>query len=373
MGNDAADAIVTCVAKNADGDIVEVLVGEGDGAEWQSADEAIQAIDGGATYRVLNDSGPEVHVVDDPDGKYLRSDPDDTSGNNLDNLNETNCRCGPDVTEWFIEELQRHYEAVEEQFEEVFEGPLPDPAGSAVVGNMVHLLVEMLNYAIYLRYKDMTFSEGDCPSAVSHCDETVTLGGRCVHRSELGNIMFGYVFHTFFRPLGFTFVVEGGVMAEDWADEGIDTEEDAAGVTLGANLAEQTGFSNPGTPSSAEFRERLRADHGFDTAAVSEELDGWFLDSVPYSIRDKQALVDGVTDPLSVASRKGCHPCETPTAKDPTEPKKFFDPSTEDGVMPPGPALSDVASRKLQNYYDGIRDYLGGYYDAFVDYFSSYF
>lgn len=47
-------------------------------------DKAIGEIEQGRRMQV--DRGPVIHVVDDKDGKYLRTNKDDKSENNLDNI-----------------------------------------------------------------------------------------------------------------------------------------------------------------------------------------------------------------------------------------------------------------------------------------------
>lgn len=90
-----ATYVVNCSVKDPDGDIVELGVrrtsGRGQWTGRKSSAEAIEDIESGDTYHVINENGPEVIVVDDPDGKYLRSDPDAKTQNNLDNLSD----CGP--------------------------------------------------------------------------------------------------------------------------------------------------------------------------------------------------------------------------------------------------------------------------------------
>ena len=82
-----ADRPVRKTGKDSDGDITSLC---NDGSYWspRSKADAIRDIETGLhTYHVPWKSGQtEIHVVDGPTGKYLRTDRDDTSRNNLDDL-----------------------------------------------------------------------------------------------------------------------------------------------------------------------------------------------------------------------------------------------------------------------------------------------
>ncbi len=80
-----ADRKVTGTSKNSDGDIIGLC------GPWGTctSEEAIADIDNGThRYYVEDDAGnqADIHVVDDPDGRYLRTDPDASAADNLDNL-----------------------------------------------------------------------------------------------------------------------------------------------------------------------------------------------------------------------------------------------------------------------------------------------
>jgi len=82
-----ADLWVTRTKKSSDGDILALCNGA---KQWppRSKIDAIRDIEDGAhTYYVLWGSlRTEVRVVNGPNGKYLRTDRDNTSRNNLDDL-----------------------------------------------------------------------------------------------------------------------------------------------------------------------------------------------------------------------------------------------------------------------------------------------
>jgi hypothetical protein len=87
--------------------------------------------------------------------------------------------CGYDVTEWFLAELHIH--------------------GSWAYSHLLTWIGDLGqiwwpgfgNYARSIPYKWMTFDTGlsHCPSP--GCERGVTLCGKCIDRSELGNIMYG--------------------------------------------------------------------------------------------------------------------------------------------------------------------------------------
>lgn len=82
-----ADRPVRKTGKDQDGDITRLC---NEGSQWspRSKQNVIQDIESGThTYHVPWKSGrTEIRVVNGPTGKYLRTDRDDTSKNNLDDL-----------------------------------------------------------------------------------------------------------------------------------------------------------------------------------------------------------------------------------------------------------------------------------------------
>lgn len=82
-----ADRAVRRTGKNAQGDITSLC---DDGAAWspRRKSDAIRDIELGLhTYQVPWTAGrTEIRVVDGPAGKYLRTDRDGTTRNNLDDL-----------------------------------------------------------------------------------------------------------------------------------------------------------------------------------------------------------------------------------------------------------------------------------------------
>jgi len=82
-----AEREVTQTRKNHDGDII-ALCNPGDSWSPRSKQDAIRDIET-KTHRYYvpwSDGRTEIHVVNGPTGKYLRTDRDNTSRNNLDDL-----------------------------------------------------------------------------------------------------------------------------------------------------------------------------------------------------------------------------------------------------------------------------------------------
>ena len=82
-----ADRRVTRSRKNSDGDIT-ALCNTGEYWSPRAKADAIRDIDNRLhSYYVLsNGQRVNIHVVNGQNGKYLRTDPDKTSRNNLDDL-----------------------------------------------------------------------------------------------------------------------------------------------------------------------------------------------------------------------------------------------------------------------------------------------
>jgi len=82
-----ADREITCSGKDSDGDIISI---GNAGAYWspRKKADAINDIESGEhSYYIQSASGRvDISVVGGPTGKYLRSSPNSTGVDNLDNL-----------------------------------------------------------------------------------------------------------------------------------------------------------------------------------------------------------------------------------------------------------------------------------------------
>ncbi|MCB9461537.1 MAG: hypothetical protein H6670_17920 [Anaerolineaceae bacterium] len=97
--------------------------------------------------------------------------------------------CGYDVTEWYLEEMRIHAEwAVRATFDYPIIGGLR--------AEIYTVFDKFKTYAGQIPYKWMNFvvngNNSECPSG-RECTRSVTMCGKCIDRSELGNLMFGYI------------------------------------------------------------------------------------------------------------------------------------------------------------------------------------
>jgi hypothetical protein len=90
--------------------------------------------------------------------------------------------CGPDVTQWFYEDLKKHIEWAKK-----FQG-----TGSRIM-EFAHQAKNLM------AHKWMTFDHGDGECATNDCRATVTLAGVCIRKNVLGNIAFMLI-GTMFPP-----------------------------------------------------------------------------------------------------------------------------------------------------------------------------
>jgi len=83
-----AEWVTMCTTQDK-GRIIELGVRRVDktfGMARKSSKQVITEIEAGNIFRVRRKHGPKIIVVNHPKGKYLRSLPDGTTTNNLDNL-----------------------------------------------------------------------------------------------------------------------------------------------------------------------------------------------------------------------------------------------------------------------------------------------
>jgi RHS repeat-associated protein len=175
----------------------------------------------------------------DPSGMIMESP--GRFANCTDGSSSSEPCCGPDVGVWFAEELAIHRAWVEPHFDKLWEDAMREPhdfigyltynatdAYFRALGFMTHDLHE---YARAIPYKWMTFSASNCPSDHPDCVQSVTLCNKCIHRSELGNIMFGWSgkFAGFSKEI----LYAGGLAAE-----GLKETAERATMGLGYAMAE---------------------------------------------------------------------------------------------------------------------------------------
>jgi RHS repeat-associated protein len=109
-------------------------------------------------------------------------------------------RCGPNIDDWFLEEIKIHWDWVahEKAIYDLDSMRLCPPTNPldpdwCLAERRTAWVFKIRDYLKAIPYKWMNFSDlvSGCPSSVL-CRNTVTLCDTCLERSELGNIMFGF-------------------------------------------------------------------------------------------------------------------------------------------------------------------------------------
>lgn len=151
--------------------------------------------------------------------------------------------CGPKVDGWFAKELNLHSNF----WNRWNAGPLWRPFYFA-------------NYAKTIPYKWMDFGS-DCPDKQGEaCAGTVMLCGVCIHKSELGNLMYGAIGKQWLR--GERLIIGGG--RRGGGTGGIDSPEDLAGV-LGGIFLEGGGLA---TITAQGMCDLLKQDHSPEVGEI---------------------------------------------------------------------------------------------------------
>ena len=123
------------------------------------------------------------------------------------------CKCGPDVTKWFVQQLKIIHAFAERHFNVYV---YPDAALRTLVAK--------------LRFENAGLKLKGCP-ACKKCIRTVTLCGTCIDVTELGNIAYGYAVG---RKCGMALM--GGFYAEVKNGRGFDKYEDVMATIMGVYL-----------------------------------------------------------------------------------------------------------------------------------------
>ena len=199
-------------------------------------------------------------------------------------------RCGPDVTDWFVEEMNLHLKFF-----------------SGYSAGFIVKIATFDRYAKRIAYKYLRFKVDNCPS--TSCADTVTLCDRCIQVSELGNIMFGFVGqHWLRRP---KFVIAGGIAAgKKSATGGIDSIPDMAGTFAGLQLAHFLETEKKTSLTRKELCAAITLTDKDLLAQIREQFD-----------KDAKKLFDGIgNDPLAAMGKEDgpdkCPICTTALAKD---------------------------------------------------------
>ncbi len=173
-------------------------------------------------------------------------------------LQGSNC-CGFDVTAWFLDDLKIHWRWAMETSD-----TLDGPYGLFTYGPAPLLIkfAAFLDYAKAIPYKWMNFDplwgtpgRGFCSS--TNCRDTVTLCGACIHKSELGNIVYGAIGAGFldFGTFDDELLWYGGRFAQ-----GLSRDVEEAAVGIGISLQREYDIERIQTP--IQFCNALRNTHG---------------------------------------------------------------------------------------------------------------
>ncbi len=173
-----------------------------------------------------------------------------------------NC-CGLDVTQWFLDDIRIHAEWAQNEFETYAVNPYPVPAEAGMgvaIQTSFSLLNHLRRYARAIPHKWMNFDipnipnsglQFNCPS--DNCTRTVTVCGKCIDRSEMGNMIFGMV--------GAMFAISPEVLwgiARSPLVNGLAGPAEQSTAGIGINLASQIGRIR----NAADFCEFLENSDG---------------------------------------------------------------------------------------------------------------
>ncbi len=123
-------------------------------------------------------------------------------------------KCGPDVSDWFRNELERHRKNL-------------DDVRTTFVPAL--WIVWVWKRGLSIQYKSADFKTKNCPSG---CENTVWLCGHCMDRSELGNIMLGF-WVAYFGFSARVLAAGVNVIGAKKPGEGADNPTDTSGLGLG--------------------------------------------------------------------------------------------------------------------------------------------
>ncbi|MDY7076883.1 MAG: RHS repeat-associated core domain-containing protein [Chloroflexota bacterium] len=309
---------------------------------------------------------PYIYVLANP---ILRVDP--TGLSPLCECDWPGC-CGPDISEWFVEEIRLHWDWVDDEIK----GSIDLPAGmrDAVLHPMdtTRAFFNLQDFAAYAKaipYKWMNFrnlaSGSDCPSLYTACcRNTVTLCDKCVNREELGNIMFGISGqaagdHGIAPDLLYGAARNVGAVAKSW-------DQAAAGV--GYYLVKTLG-GPPATTS--EMCDEFNRSHGswlaYSPPPYLDDIAEWLRkrgfsgDIIPLSKSFGPGADwnwDDISDPTRAA---GCRPCEVTVMPPHTIPAPAGDPHYHPYAGAPGYEyyVDQIPAGMLDPdlLYGGERDY----------------
>ena len=142
-------------------------------------------------------------------------------------LCEAKEKCGPDITIWLINELIVYHDWIEDLKPQIWKWSKAENVwGTQWIKDKSYRYAFLALVGRELKYHPKTtFSSDSCPT--EKCKNTVTYRGICMHRSEVGNIAYGFIANrlnmTWLQTLG------GGIVG----NRGKRTDADAASVRFG--------------------------------------------------------------------------------------------------------------------------------------------
>ncbi len=132
--------------------------------------------------------------------------------------------CGPDVTQWFIKDIERWVLFAVDLSQLAKKWGKDAFSPYAAMDYQIDLLTKVARQITYEPNTAFTSISGKC---TANCNETVTLCGGCIHRSELGNFIYGAIA----RSMGMRWrLVQLGSI---FGNRGKRTDSDKASVYLG--------------------------------------------------------------------------------------------------------------------------------------------
>ena len=199
-------------------------------------------------------------------------------------------KCGPDISEWFRNEMERHRKNLDQ-----------------VRANFVPALwiVWVWKRGLSIQYKSMEFKTADCPSG---CEHSVWLCGHCMDRSELGNVMLGF----WVAYLGFTArVLAAGVnmIGSKKPGEGADNPTDTAGLGLGFAMGVKLRKARDNAATPAELQDETSFCKFFNEGLpwTRKQLEDYFDDA----FKNGKIWSAGWSDPFKhiTKGKEDCKKC----------------------------------------------------------------
>ena len=267
---------------------------------------------GGPPYRIPVAPLTAFYLSQPPDG------PDGSGSDGSGGGGGDDCRCGPDVTEWYKLQLPVIKKFAERNWAY---GAYPNDKYKRLFAN--------------LKFENACLFNDDCPRCDA-CGDTVTLCGTCIDVTELGNIAYGYA-----ADKRLPLVLWGGFFAQIVTGRGFDRYEDIvatiAGVAVGRrwdpglpklfcdSLKKPSGpqIQPGGRPNPAAIFDEMAQfnDAYFVYSRGTNVLGDWDASQVGIKfggwqrfVRKALKLADGDGGPLAFLGRSvddGCRGCKT--------------------------------------------------------------